>query len=328
MMKVNCYYCNYKNFGDQLNKAIFKREINIKTGWAKYEDATLIGVGSIIEAIIERPMELRKKTSKKCICFSCGFADEEQIMKLINDSKEAHLLRPVEIKAVRGKKTLSILQKYNLIDINSKIVLADGGLLSCDLVNNHIEKEYDVGIVPHAAERKHQVFGFLKRMIPNSVIVDIRKNPISFLEEISKCKTIISTAMHPLIAADALGIPNLWIRLKENEAVTDRFKFDDYYSIYGVKKIPKSVYDVTNNIKHEVELQYNIPKEIVQAKQDELRQVLREIAEELIVRSKEINKEYYLNWFYVHIFYNPHHFFCRICNKIKRLLNINIDKFI
>lgn len=318
-MKVNCYYCNYKNFGDQLNKVLFQKEINMKTGWSKYEDAVLIGIGSIIEAVMEKPKEKRKSTERKCICFSCGFANEKQINELTDNGREGRLFRPVDFRAVRGEKTLAVLQKYHLIEAGKKPILADGGLLSCDLLEEDIEKKYDVGIVPHAAERNYRLFAELNRKIPNSVIIDIRKDPVSFIREIAQCKTIISTAMHPLIASDALRIPNLWIRLREDEAVTNRFKFDDYYSIYSTVKEPRSAYTINSNIMQEIEEQYDIPDVIVKLKQDELRQALFKIAGELKYKSDELEKEYILNWFYIHFVFTPRKYFFRIIRKIKRM---------
>ena len=42
--------------------------------------------------------------------------------------------------------------------------------------------------------------------------------------------------MHPLIACDALRIPNQWVRISEE--TTSRYKFHDYYSVFGKHKEP------------------------------------------------------------------------------------------
>ena len=42
--------------------------------------------------------------------------------------------------------------------------------------------------------------------------------------------------MHPLIACDALRIPNQWVRISEK--TTSRYKFYDYYSAFDKRKEP------------------------------------------------------------------------------------------
>lgn len=45
------------------------------------------------------------------------------------------------------------------------------------------------------------------------------------------CKCILSSSLHGLIFADALGIPNRRIVLSD-EIIGGDLKFDDYYSVY------------------------------------------------------------------------------------------------
>ena len=45
--------------------------------------------------------------------------------------------------------------------------------------------------------------------------------------------------MHGLIAADSLGIPNVWVEnTYKTMLVENRFKYHDYYSLFGIKKEP------------------------------------------------------------------------------------------
>ncbi len=128
--------------------------------------------------------------------------------------------------------------------VRNKIVLGDGGLLSHLLIDkNKVEKKFNLGIVPHYADRDNEIWQKIQNANPNSVILDIKKPPKEFLYDLCSCKTVISSAMHPLIACDALNIPNLWVRISEK--TTSYYKFMDYYSVYSTKT-PSPIYILDN----------------------------------------------------------------------------------
>jgi hypothetical protein len=45
---------------------------------------------------------------------------------------------------------------------------------------------------------------------------------------------VLSSSLHGLIAADALGVPNAWIGLSDALRGGD-FKFRDYYGVFGIE---------------------------------------------------------------------------------------------
>lgn len=63
-------------------------------------------------------------------------------------------------------------------------------------------------------------------------MIDVCDNPIKVLRQISECEVILSSAMHGLITADSLNIPNQWIRLSD-KLTGQNYKFEDYYSVYN-----------------------------------------------------------------------------------------------
>ena len=99
-----------------------------------------------------------------------------------------------------------------------------------------------------------------------------------FLHDLCECKAVISTAMHPLIACDALRIPNQWVRISEK--TTSRYKFYDYYSAFDKRKEPL---DLTRREFCQTELDrlvkdYDIGDEEVAKVQEDLLSALRRLA--------------------------------------------------
>ena len=74
-----------------------------------------------------------------------------------------------------------------------------------------------------------------KISVKNSVVLDINKEPTELIYEIAACKNIISSAMHGLIAADSLEIPNIRMVLSD-KIVGGDYKYNDYYSAFGIKE--------------------------------------------------------------------------------------------
>jgi len=278
-MKIKIFYCNIDNFGDKLNEYIFKL-INVEAVAAEIEQSMAIGIGSLLDMCL---FDKNSKFIKKPIfIFSTGFGFEEggffHNKDIILPEK---LKRNVKCFALRGKLTLSRMQKLLHDDLKT-VVIGDGGLLVSELINKEkIKPIYNLGIVPHYADKENIIFQKIKNKISNSIILDVTKNPIEFLEDLAKCKAIISTAMHPLIAADSLEIPNLWVRISEN--TTSRYKFNDYYSVFDLKKEPYNLLENEfneNTLKNLIK-NYDIPKEKLEKIKQDLKTALFKIKKDL-----------------------------------------------
>ena len=115
--------------------------------------------------------------------------------------------------------------------------IGDPGLLAARLVDiQGVKKKYALGIIPHYVDKNSPLLSKIK--IENARLIDIQQNPADFLAKIAECENVISSAMHGLIAADSLGIPNIRMILSD-KIVGGDYKYDDYYSAFGIIKHAK-----------------------------------------------------------------------------------------
>lgn len=166
-----------KNFGDLLTALLLERFANLKSEWSNPEDADLVMVGSILEKIpssfcgvIAGPGKLHEKTK-----LHFPYA---------------------KILAVRGYLTARGLK--------GNFAIGDPGLLADELV--HVkEKEFDLGLIPHWTDNDLEKHHIYKRMNPK--IIRVSDDPLKVIEDIGKCRRIVSSSLHGIIIADAFGIP-------------------------------------------------------------------------------------------------------------------------
>lgn len=278
-MKNSLFYCKCDNFGDELNNYIFNLG-KIKTYPLNKNEAEILGIGSLLDFFL---FDKNSKFIKKPMyIFSTGFGFEEGGFFHNPDIiLPEQLNRKMIPYAIRGKLSLKRLQKL-LPPFFENVVIGDGGLLASYLIDaTKIKKKYKLGIVPHYADSKNPIFEKIKNNIKDSIILDVQKNPIDFLTQLAQCEMIISTAMHPLIAADSLDIPNLWVRISDK--TTSRYKFHDYYSVYNLEKEPYFLTDENFDIDIIVK-NYNIKKEDVEKIKKNLLNALKIMKNDLIIK--------------------------------------------
>lgn len=232
--RLPLYYYNppsQRNFGDQLNIDLLKRLTGRPICFASEQTATHICIGSLLELILERKHSPQKHDEPLSI-WGAGFIAREGKHPVIKTDTTGEFIRPVHIHAVRGFLTLERLKSMG-IDV-SKAAVGDPGLLANLLVpKKTVPKKWLLGIVPHYVDSKEPIFEQLHKRFSSSKIIHVDQKPTDFLADLQKCEVIISSAMHGLIAADSLGIPN--IRAKVSDRITGGdFKFLDYYSAFDL----------------------------------------------------------------------------------------------
>lgn len=228
------YFDEILNFGDELNPVLLKEIFNQKVNKGRFFNSDMVMIGSMLEPFLYEKTTYKilsqKYKNKPIHIFGTGF------LKPPTSIKEKFRRKAV-VHAVRGKTTqkrLELLLKKDL----SEIVLGDPGLLCSKLLHSRSAKKYTLGIVPHYVDKNSFYVKDLANAVPNSKILDIQSHPFEFLEILDQCELVVSSAMHGLIAADSLGIPNMRMILSQNISGGD-YKFDDYYSVFNISNHKK-----------------------------------------------------------------------------------------
>lgn len=203
------YWRGKKNFGDLLAPLLINRFSHLPSEWSEPQDSELVMVGSILEHI---PKDYRG------VIAGCGKLHEKTVLDFPN----------ARILAVRGPLTAK--------GMKGNIVLGDPGLLADELVGFR-DKEYDLGIVAHWTDTTLEHDSRFKKFNPR--IIRVGDDPLKVIEEIAKCKKIVSSSLHGIIIADAYGIPR---RIEISPRVLSHshqegglFKWHDYSASIGMK---------------------------------------------------------------------------------------------
>jgi len=241
-MPTGLYYCRTRNFGDALNPLIFERVLGVPVRYAKKRRAELCGIGSILDSLMST--SLATTVTQVCLppihVLSSGFTFPSQ-------RPRARPIRRMTVHAVRGRQTRQQLIDLGLLAPERPVAYGDGGLLAPLLLERDVTKRHFCGIIPHVAERDCAEIGALAVAVRDSVVIDFERPPLEVLEQVAACEVIVSSAMHGLIVADALSIPNIWMKVSDR-IIGGRYKFDDYYSAYAdYTKEPVAVYDVAQS---------------------------------------------------------------------------------
>jgi len=196
MNPVRAYWFQGGNFGDCLTaywiKKLTRREVQLVSA----DKAGLFGCGSIIRAIPQ---------NYTGIILGTGLMHEE-------DRRPD--LKGADIRALRGPLTAK--------RIGVDVPYGDMGLLF-SLFKSRWVPVYEVGTLPHYAVRDRQEL--------DHHYIDIMAGVESVVRHVSKCKRIISSSLHGIILADALGIENKWVY--SDKVIGKGFKFRDYAASLG-----------------------------------------------------------------------------------------------
>lgn len=257
---VSAYWANVLNFGDLVTPSLLRKfgcTPRYIDGLSGRDERALVSCGSILGWCRED--------------FN-GYVLGTGLMS----GKEARPMRQAKILAVRGELTRDALGLPN------DTICADPGLLADIWVrqNREIDKEYIIGLLPHQIDlgtpEVSELYSLLSDRTSGRVkLISSRQPPSVVAQEIVSCECILSSSLHGIIFADALGVRRARIKF---QAQLDDFKFKDYFSSVAEKDFGAA------QVKNIITL-------------DQLLNITRLVNQEIICEKKMLLKKCFLKFF-------------------------------
>lgn len=269
-LKLSGYWAGCDNFGDKLTEVLWESITGKKIEQENANMAKICGAGSILNRFVD--LTLRKlRNPYPLYVFGTGFDN-------YYPNYGGKFIRKLKVYAVRGEYSKQYVERIT----GEECV---GGLGDIGLLIKHIApskpvvKRYDLGIVPHYVDKRDERFRILARRCHKSKILSVEDAPARFVKELMECKYVISTALHPIIACDALRIPNVWAYLPNANQVDMSCKFNDYYSAFGMEKAPLILTDdvLKGDIINSIEKNYDLSDKTVELKVKELEKIFSDM---------------------------------------------------
>jgi pyruvyltransferase len=210
------WYKGRSNFGDYLNRDLVGNLSKVDIDWVptNYNENYFMVIGSVLQLATD-----------KSIVWGSGLIDDRRLP----------IKPPKKILAVRGPLTRSRLQKSG---IKCPDVYGDPALIMPEVYHPKIEKVYDLGIIPHYADKSNRFF--FQQFNSNVKIIDVEQLDFQqFINEVLSCRKIISSSLHGIIIADAYDVPVLRAEFS-NKIFGGDFKFNDYFLSID-REIQKSI---------------------------------------------------------------------------------------
>ncbi|GAA1710387.1 polysaccharide pyruvyl transferase family protein [Isoptericola hypogeus] len=199
------------NFGDELTAPLLERLSGRPVAWTPLESAEVVGAGSVLQKFLRaRPTDMPQ-------VWGAG------VIAPHRDPVPADFVP----RAVRGRLTLEHLDP----SVRDGVALGDPGILADRLVDGPVAKRYALGVVPHYKDADDPTMRAIAAL-PGVRRINIAWSPEEVAREIAACEVVVSSSMHGLIFADALGVPNARLKVSD-KLVGGDFKFRDYCSAFG-----------------------------------------------------------------------------------------------
>ena len=204
------YFTTKPNVGDAINPQLIDELFNLDTTSPVRGRPYLLAIGSLM-AMANRLAHV----------WGTG---------VMGPSFRLRNVQPQNIHALRGKLSYEFLRN-NGIQVKD-VPLGDPGYLAPVLLTEPVTRSHPIGLVPHYHDRE---LPWVQKALshPDVMDLDVRIDPGEFLLKMAACEVIISSSLHGLIFAEALALPNVWIKLSD-KIPGGRFKYDDWFSLTAV----------------------------------------------------------------------------------------------
>jgi hypothetical protein len=212
------YFVRIPNVGDRINPSI----VTAITGRpvthfrsAGRREGYLVGIGSVMAG-----------TSQMSQVWGTG---------VMHPNLGIGSVPATNVHALRGRLSHTAMRKGGVMV--GDVPLGDPGYLAPRLlcVQRAESPKFRIGLAGHYVDRSNSIF---RQMMKEEGVtdLDVHDPPDVFLRRIAECETVISSSLHGLIFAEALNIPNLWVKAGDEIAGGD-FKFRDWF---GTTRRPQS----------------------------------------------------------------------------------------
>mgnify|MGYP001055320894 CR=1 FL=1 len=143
----------------------------------------------------------------------------------------------VKFCAVRGPLTRDLLMNKFGQDVPE--IYGDPCLLIPKLFKMPMGTREFIGIVPHGTEYAEITKPGKGILTKKHILIDITSGFEPVIQAINKCAYVVSSSLHALILADALGIPNVLAYFAHHENMEQfSWKFHDYFLSVNRPLIP------------------------------------------------------------------------------------------
>lgn len=239
------YFRRRPNFGDLLSEGLVRSllpDIGVRHGELK--DADLVGAGSLLgrgDGVLYGNRPRQRQDGVTLHVWGTGFKDP------VIPAGEIFRYYDLDVHAVRGRLTEEVLRKTGYLRDGERPALGDPGLLYPDLIPDwrEIPKTCEVAVVPHYYDQAagRRLCARMKAAGVSAVFVNVSElDPLEVVRQIAAARKVLSSSLHGLIVADAMGLPNRRLTFgghgsREATAISD-FKFRDYYSAFDREPPP------------------------------------------------------------------------------------------
>lgn len=203
-----------RNFGDALTPHLLAQHgvpFELVTDFAA---ADLLGIGSNLDRV--------RHDNPPLVVWSAGF--------MYAKDRPVSYGPDVRFLGVRGHRTESLIAPAR----RSDLVIGDGGLLAARLpVSVPAQPPHELGVMPHMSDiRAAQGLGL--GQWSGVKMIDVLAPLDQVMADIASCRRLLSSSLHGLVTADALGIPSAYAVLRGGREVEGAgFKYADYASALG-----------------------------------------------------------------------------------------------
>jgi pyruvyltransferase len=203
-----------ENYGDLLSRYIVEKVSNRAVKWVNPSKTLWYGINkqnySAIGSILHH-------TSRQTIVWGSGIIDRKKV------------IRAKKFLAVRGPLTRKYIIKSGM---ECPEIYGDPALLLPEFYNPEIEKEFEVGVIPHYNDY-YLALDLFKGM-NNVKVIDLMTNNIEEVTmDILKCRKTISSSLHGIIVSHAYGIPSIQVKLSAR-IFGDGVKYEDYFNAVDI----------------------------------------------------------------------------------------------